>query len=366
MTDTQAKPARFARTRALLFLVASLAIGALLIVAMTWFVIGSAPRAQAVAVAAGITVSEYVALPDDDAYPAALAIGSDGTLYTGSYQSGALWAISRGGDISEIPGSRARIGSVTGLASAPAGTPDGTSDGTSDGTLYILDRITPLDAKGAMLWRYAHGMLDALQEISDLALPEDIAVDSAGTIYLSDRKTGAVWAYAPASEALTVFWQLPCAGTCAATGLAYDAAHDALLITDSESDSVYRVAVSDGSFGAAARAERLFIDEADSGYGMDGITATPAGEIYIALLAWNRVAKLEDGKLVMLARDFRGASDVAYAADSVRLFVSNWNQFSLGFGTSPQLPFALDVIDLAPVGGQGNRFKMMADEMAGF
>ncbi len=347
MTDTQAKPARYARTRALLFLVASLAIGALLIVAMTWFVIGSAPRAQAVAVAAGITVSEYVALPDDDAYPAALAIGSDGTLYTGSYQSGALWAISRGGDISEIPGSRARIGSVTGLDSAP----DGTLDGTSDGTLYILDRITPLDAKGAVLWRYADGMLEAILEISDLALPEDIAVDSAGTIYLSDRKTGAVWAYAPASEALAVFWQLPCGETCAATGLAYDAAHDALLITDSESDIVYRVAVSDGSFGASGRAERLFIDEADSGYGMDGITTTPAGEIYIALLAWNRVAKLEDGKLVMLARDFRGASDVAYEADTDRLFVSNWNQFSLGFGTRPQLPFALDVIDLAPIDG---------------
>ncbi len=351
MTESQAKPARYARTRALLFLVASLAIGALLIVAMTWFVIGSAPRAQAVAVAAGITVSEYVTLPDDDAYPAALAIGSDGTLYTGSYQSGALWAISRGGGISEIPGSRARIGSVTGLDSAPDGTLDGTSDGASDGALYILDRVTPLDAKGAVLWRYADGRLDALLEISDLALPEDIAVDSAGAIYISDRKTGAVWAYSPASETLAVFWQLPCSETCAATGLAYDPAHDALLITDSESDIVYRVAASATSFGAAGRAERLFIDEADSGYGVDGITATPAGEIYIALLAWNRVAKLEDGKLVMLARDFRGASDVAYAAASDRLFVSNWNQFSLGFGTRPQLPFALDVIDLAPIDG---------------
>jgi len=50
----------------------------------------------------------------------------------------------------------------------------------------------------------------------------------------------------------------------------------------------------------------------------------------------------------MLARDFRGASDVTYDADSDRLFVSNWNQFSLGFGTRPQLPFALDVIGLSP------------------
>jgi len=123
MSDSQAKPARFARSRALLFLIASLAIGALLMVAMTWFVIGSPPRAQAVAVASGVTVSEYVALPDDDAYPAALAIGVDGTVYTGSYQSGALWAISRESLLSEIPGSRERIGSVTGLDVARDGAP---------------------------------------------------------------------------------------------------------------------------------------------------------------------------------------------------------------------------------------------------
>ncbi len=340
MTAPESKPVRFARTRALLFLAASLAIGALLIVVMTWFVIGSAPRAQAVAVASGITVSEYVALPDDDAYPAALAIGGDGRLYTGSYQSGALWAISRDGVLSEIPGSRERIGSVTGLDAAP------------DGALYILDRITPLDAKGAVVWRYADGELKAVVDIPNdeakgLVLPEDIAVDSAALIYISDRKTGRVWRYTAGGEAIGLFWQMPCGETCAATGLAYDPAHDALLITDSETDAVFRVAVND----SAGRAEVIYVDEADSGYGMDGITISPEGEIYIALLAWNRVAKLQDGELIMLARDFRGASDVAYDADTDRLFVSNWNQFSLGFGTRPQLPFALDVIDLSPESG---------------
>ncbi|MDE2856514.1 MAG: SMP-30/gluconolactonase/LRE family protein [Chloroflexota bacterium] len=340
MSDSQAKPARFARSRALLFLIASLAIGALLIVAMTWFVIGSPPRAQAVAVASGVTVSEFVALPDDDAYPAALAIGVDGTVYTGSYQSGALWAISRESLLSEIPGSRERIGSVTGLDVAP------------DGRLYILDRITPLDAKGAVVWTYADGELNAVLEIPHsetlgLALPDDIALDSAGEIYISDRKTGRVWRYTAADEALAVFWQLPCGETCAATGLAYDPGNDAMLITDSETDTIYRVAVG-GAGENAGRAERIYVDRADSGYGMDGLTVSPNGEIYIALLAWNRVAKLQAGELIMLARDFRGASDVAYDADSDRLFVSNWNQFSLGFGTRPQLPFALDVIGLSP------------------
>lgn len=340
MTDSPAKPPRFARARALLFLLAALGIGALLIVAMTWFVIGSPPRAQAVAVAAGITVREYVALPDDDAYPAALAIGADGTLYTGSYQSGALWAIGRDGVVRGIPGSRERIGSVTGLDVAP------------DGTLYILDRIAPLDAKGAVVWMVADGELNAVVEIPNddmkgLVLPEDIAVDSSGQIYISDRKTSRVWRYAAAGEAIDVFWQMPCGETCAATGLAYDPAGDALLVTDSETDRVYRIRISDD----AGRAERIYSDQADSGYGMDGIAISPEGDIYVALLGWNRVAKLQNGELVMLARDFRGASDVAYEADSDRLFVSNWNQFSLGFGTRPQLPFALDALDLSPEPG---------------
>lgn len=337
MTDRQAKPPRWARTRALLFLVAALAIGAALVVAMTWFVVGSAPRAQAVAVAAGLTVREFIALPDEEAYPEALAIGGDGTLYTGSYQSGALWAIAADGHMREIPGSRKRIGSVTGLYATP------------DDRLYILDRISPLDAKGALVWAYARAELELVLEIppddaASLTLPEDIAVDSAGSIYISDRKTGSVWRYRRPDDALDIFWQLPCSASCAATGLAYDAAHHALLVTDSESDAVYRVAID----GDDARAERLFIDEADSGFGMHGITVEPAGDIYVALLAWNRVAQLRDGELLMLARDFRGASDVAFSAASGNLYVSNWNQFSLGFGTRPQLPFALDVIEFAP------------------
>ena len=105
MTKADAKPARHPRLRALLFLLLSLAFAAVLIIAMTFFVIGSAPRSQAVAIAEGITISEFAALPDEDAYPAALAIDVDWQLYTGSYQSGALWSISPAGDVREIQGS---------------------------------------------------------------------------------------------------------------------------------------------------------------------------------------------------------------------------------------------------------------------
>jgi hypothetical protein len=39
---------------------------------------------------------------------------------------------------------------------------------------------------------------------------------------------------------------------------------------------------------------------------------------------------------------------VVYDPTQDALIVTNWNQFSLGFGTSPQLPFALDIVDLSP------------------
>ena len=63
MIDADAKPARFPRLRALLFLLLSLVFGAVLIVAMTWFVIGSAPRSQADALADGVAASGGIGHP---------------------------------------------------------------------------------------------------------------------------------------------------------------------------------------------------------------------------------------------------------------------------------------------------------------
>ncbi len=348
MPETDPSPTTFTRFRALLALLATLLIGLVVIIAMTWFVIGSAPRSQSLAVADGVTVSEFAALPDDDAYPAALAIDEAGILYTGSYETGALWSITPAGEVSEILDTRRRIGSITGLDVAP------------DGALYILDRIAPLDAKGAIIWRYAEGELSAIAQIpSDetigVQLPDDIAVDRAGNIYVSDRDPARVWRYSRDGQNLGIFWRPPADTPAAPTGLAYDAEGHAILVSDSARNAVYRLPASLIDLAeTSANAEILFNDEGRSDFGFDGIALTPAGDIYVALLAWNRVARLQDGELVMLARDFRGASDLAFDAERDRLYVANWNQFSMGFGTRPQLPFAIDVIELQPAAEQSD------------
>ena len=235
MPETDSKPAAFTRFRALLALLITLLIGVVVMIAMTWWVVGSAPRSQASRRAPrASSVAEFATLPDDDAYPAALAIAPDGTLYTGSYETGALWSISPDGEAREVVGARERIGSVSGLDAAP------------DGALFILDRIEPLAAQGAVIWRYADGELNAIVEIPagetlGVMLPDDIAVDLSGIIYVSDREPARIWRYSSDGRNLGVWWRPPAGTTASPTGLAYDAAQNGIVITDSAGDAVYRV-----------------------------------------------------------------------------------------------------------------------------
>ena len=142
-------------------------------------------------------------------------------------------------------------------------------------------------------------------------------------IYISDRDPARVWRYSSRGRNLGIFWRPPAGVEAAPTGLAYDSPRNAILISDSVQDALYRVPASASELATAIDlTETLFNDGARQGYGFDGIDVTPAGDIYLALLAWNRAARLEQGELVMLARDFRGASDLVYDAARERLIVA--------------------------------------------
>ncbi len=333
------------RLRAFIMLILTIVIGIGLIIAATWWVLGSAPRSIAVAVDENVTVTEYIELPDDDSYPAAITIADDGTLYTGSYSSGALWMITPDKFISEAEGVRNRVGSITGLDVAP------------DGTLYILDRIVALDAMGAIIWKYQDGTLSSIVEIPNnetigIVLPDDITVDAEGFIYVTDRDPARVWRYSSEGENMGVWWTPPPSSdgeSGAPTGLAYNRENNLILITDSNRDRIYSVDASATDLATANDStQTLYADNNNNDFGLDGIHVAPTGEIYVALLNFNRVARFDGNNLTMLARDFRGASDLVYNPMLDALIVTNWNQFSLGFGTSPQLPFALDIVDLSP------------------
>jgi sugar lactone lactonase YvrE len=297
-------------------------------------IINSGERPQGKGVAAGVTVREFAVLPDDDAYPASIAAAPDGTVYSGSYVSGVLWRIAPDGSVSDLPGTRGILGAVSGLTLGP------------DGALYVVYlRDSGLAMAGGGVARVAPDgtITDFPAPDGGFLLPDDIALDAQGRVYVSDRGRRAVLRFAPDGSGGAVWWAPPSpADTPAApTGLAYDAATDTLIVTDSSLDEVYRLSL-DGQV-----IETLYAQAGrPNAPGLDGVTAAPDGAIYAAALAQNRVVQVVDGELVTLAEGFRGVSDVDYHAG--RLYATNFDSFSLVVpAVQARLPFALDVIELS-------------------
>ena len=291
-------------------------------------------RDQSVALMDGVTVREFAALPDDDAYPAAVAVAADGTVYTGSFVSGAVWSVAPDGTVSELPGTREAIGAVAGLAPGP------------DGSLYVVDQgdADPLTLGGEIKRIAPDGEISTFATPGEsLTLLDDVTLDAEGNIYVSDRGQAAVWRFDPDGSG-EVWWVPPAADaetSPAPTGLAYDPTTESIIVTDSTLDTLYRVATSDGETD-------LLYDHAGGEFapGFDGVTVGTDGQIYVAALAQNGLVVLRDGELEYLAGVFRGISDVAFHDN--RIYATNFDSFSLVISPiRPRLPFALDVIELA-------------------
>lgn len=295
-------------------------------------------RRQAVPLIDNVTVTQFAVLPDDDAYPASLAAITRDVyegVYTGSYVTGSIWLIDSEGVVIEVPGTRDAIGSVAGLTVAP------------DGTLYIVDRqdSNPRVSGGFIRQVLSDGSVEDFVQLSDadgFIAPDDITFDSQGRVYVSDRGRREVWRFESDGSGGVAWWTSPGdIDNSEPTGLEYDLQHDAILITDPGTNTIYRVNL------ASNETEILYQhgEQQPDPPGFDGITITSDGEIYVAALGLNRIAHLNDGKLEYIAGLFRGSSDVAFSAG--KLYIANFDQFSLLVGAvRPQLPFALDIITL--------------------
>ncbi|MCY4527186.1 MAG: hypothetical protein OXB89_11345 [Anaerolineaceae bacterium] len=323
----QALPLRQRRIAAgLLFAAGLLAIVLVTLLLILLTLNAGGRRDSAVALEDGVRVREFALLPDEDAYPAAISAAPEGALYTGSYVSGAVWRVTPAGQVEELPGTRGALGAVAGLQAAP------------EGVLYIVDQwdASPLSTGGALMLREADGRLRELAD--DFSEPDDVTRDDAGNVYVSDRGAGLVWRLTPAGES-GPWWRPPAGERAAApTGLAWDATRQALVVTDSARDAIYRVSA-DGT------SETLYQHgEAGHAPGLDGVTVTSQGQILVAAQSQNGLALLEDGELRYLAGVFRGISDLAWSAG--RIYATNFDSFSLVVGLlRPRLPFALDVIE---------------------
>jgi len=327
----------------------TLFIGGLLLIialALTLYLlsVNAVPRAVAVALVDTLTVREFAALPDDDAYPSTVATAPDGRVYTGSYASGAVWMIEESGDsvtVTELANTRELVGSVRGLTVTP------------DGTLHILDGISS-DPRGAggTVWRVESdgtltdlgGILHPSTQENDVnrgfVAPKDIESDAQGNLYVTDRGWREVWKYDAVSGEAAFFWRPDEADSEAVpTGLAFDRANNALIVTDSQLNTVYRVDLASGAGEIVYR-----YSETRNTPGFSGAAFTPDGTLYLTALDQNGVVRLTPDGIEYIVGLLRGASDLAAGADG-RLYLTNFDSVSLVRpDVRPQLPFALDVV----------------------
>jgi streptogramin lyase len=292
-----------------------------------------------------VMVEEFITFEDDDAYPGAIAVAPEGTLYTGSFATGTVWQATPDGTVTELSGTRDELGSISGL------------DVGADGTLYILDRRHPIESRGAQVYRLVDGNLERIAQFpaegnNAVQSANDIAVDSEGRVYLVDLGGATIWRINPDAGTINRWWQPDTTNrSYALVGAAYYPARDSLLVTDASAGAIYTLSVADDS----PQADALYNYTGDTQTpGFNGITTGTAGEVYVAALGTNRVARLnpDSGDLTYLAGAFRGSSDVAFDDARQRLYVNNWDQRSLlpvqvvflEIDIEPRLPFSVDVL----------------------
>lgn len=294
-------------------------------------------RSEAVSLADHVQVGEYAVLPDDDAHPSAVAVGPNGDVYTASFVTGAVWRIAPTGEVSELPGTRDAFAGVAGITVAP------------DGQVYVIarDDSHPLSAGGSIQRISPEGeirLFAAIQDEQGFVFPDDLTFDAQGYLYVTDRGRSEVWRFDANGDGID--WWTPPENTesdarPAPTGIAYDALNDALIITDSNTNTLYRVAIANPQVQVLyAHGNRPNPPE------FDGVTVAADGTIYVAALGQNGIAYVEGDELVYIAGLFRGSSDVA--AHGNDLYVANFDSRALVLPlVNPQLPFALDKISIS-------------------
>lgn len=292
-------------------------------------------RSIAVSLAEDVQVTEFVTLPDEDVYPSAVAVASDGTVYTASFVTGAVWAITPQGEAEELPNTRESFAGIAGITVAPNG----------EVYLIVRDDSHPLSAGGAIYRITADGQIRlfaAIQDEQGFVYPDDLTFDATGNLYVTDRGRSEVWRFDANGDG-AVWWTPPenteSAVRPAPTGISYDASTDTLIVTDSNTNTLYRVSA-DATETLYAHGTRPNAPE------FDGVTVAEDGTIYVAALGQNGIARVEGDELVYIAGLFRGSSDVDFHAGE--LYVANFDSRALVLPlVNPQLPFALDKISFS-------------------
>lgn len=323
-----------------------LVVGAFLLLAgatlfLLTLTLNSTPRQVGRALEDGVTVAQFAALPDEDAYPSTVAVGADGSVYTASFISGAVWKISANGEtVTEIPTTRDTFDSVSALAVRPDDTLLAVGFAGGDSGDWAVYSIT----QDGEVQQFA-----TRDDAAGFASPLDMVLDSDGAVYVLDRGQADIWRWnADGSEGTLWRSLLDSPGRSSAearplpTGITFDAQTNAFYVTDSDANTIVRVPRSGG-------APSLVFRSTDTRFlpAFDGIAIGGDGAIYVTALEQKGLVRIQNDELVYIAGNFRGPSDIAFTPDG-RLIVANFDSLALAQANiRPQLPFGLDVVTFA-------------------
>ena len=275
-----------------------------------------------------------VTVPGD--FPEGVAVDASGTLYTASTTSGAVFAATPGGAVRTLVPANGSIITALGLAVGP------------DGTVYVADTQNPSFARegepaGTVKRIAPDGAVTVVLSAktgAPLRVPNGIAFDASGAMYVSDTQTGTIWRV-PRGGAPTQFLT----GLEGPNGLAFDR-EGRLVYTAYFAGEVWRVPVA--AEGTAGTPERLARDIPNA----DGVAVdSTTGAIYVAANEYG-VIRLDPPRARSAAwRPTVVAGGFANAASCVihrnTLYVTD-SQFAALGGRRPKGPMVIRAYALGP------------------
>ncbi len=313
-----------------------------------------APRHDSKPVAAGVHVAPFVTLTDGDSFPVGLSGTGNGTFYLTEFGTGAVLKVSPDGTTSAwIPPHGGQVTAGGAVALGP------------DGALYAIDYAAtdPRSAYGSLRRITPDGKVTSYGSIANkLPLFAQLAFDGGGFLYMTDPATAQVWRF-DRQGVETRWWAAAAVGNDSAlpTGIAYDPTHNAMIIADAGTGTIYRVSIDDK--GLASNPLVLY---RQAGADIKAVTVNDQGQVLMAVWAHDngQISRLEaDGTITTLADGFRAPSALVQRGSKV--YVVNSDLLGLvpplffGLVESPvraKPPFTIDVVDLGTSGPGSQNF----------
>lgn len=293
-------------------------------------------RSEGKAVLAGVTVQPFATLAENDAFPISLVPQGDGSFYLSELGPGTISKASAQGVVSSWF-SRGQIKAAGPMAMG------------KDGMLYIIEFATAGENATGIIRRIdSEGKISTFGNVPNATgaalVILQMTFDGNGNLYFTDALSGQLWKVAP-DGTMTPWWTAQDYGVQSARliGLAYDPVHNALIVGDRGTNSLYRVSLD----GDSPNSELLY---REAGLDVQAITIDEEGNPILAI--WQgteaHLSRLEtSGSLTKLAEGFRTPTSLLY--QDGKIYVVNSDVLGLFEAVKPKLPFTIDIVALNQV-----------------